>query len=80
MCPLLKLRMLKKTFLLQKELRPGQYVRDVTKVVIPASFPPGRATLQLGLYRRNERMPVSGDPQVARPAERALHVATIEIE
>ena len=63
-----------------QRLRPGQYVRDVTKVVIPASFPPGRATLQLGLYRRNERMPVSGDPQVARPAERALHVATIEIE
>lgn len=63
-----------------QRLRPGQYLRDVTKVVIPASFPPGPATLQLGLYRRNERMPVSGDPQVAKQQERALHVATVEIE
>jgi len=63
-----------------QRLRPGSYVRDVTRIAVPASFPVGRATLQLGLFRRNERMPVSGDAQVALVAERALQVATIDIE
>jgi hypothetical protein len=63
-----------------QRLRPGSYVRDVTRIAVPASFPAGRATLQIGLFRRNERMPVSGDAQVALVAERALQVATIDIE
>jgi hypothetical protein len=63
-----------------QRLRPGFYVRDVTKLQVPTTLPAGRAQLQIGLYRRSERVEVSGDPQVALATERALLVATIDIE
>ncbi len=63
-----------------QRLRPGFYVRDVTKLQVPTTLPAGRAQLQIGLYRRSERVAVSGDPQVALATERALLVATIDIE
>ena len=63
-----------------QRLRPGNYVRDVTKLQVPASFPTGRATLSLGLYRRSERVPVSGDPLIALSSDQALQVATIDVE
>jgi hypothetical protein len=41
-------------------LRPGQYVRDVLRVSLPAGWPPGPLTVRVGVWRGNERAPVSG--------------------
>lgn len=67
-------------YLSPQKLKPGSYLRDVTRLQVPAHFPPGKASLQIGLYRRAERVEVSGDPQVAQAVDRSLRLGTIDIE
>ncbi len=67
-------------YLPPQRIKPGSYLRDVTRVQVPPHFPVGKATLQIGLYRRAERAPVSGDPKFALTGERALLLGTIDIE
>ncbi|HNO69799.1 MAG TPA: hypothetical protein PKI49_14890, partial [Pseudomonadota bacterium] len=67
-------------YLSPQKLKPGSYLRDVTRLQVPAHFPPGKASLQIGLYRRAERVEVSGDPQVAQAVDKSLRLGTIDIE
>jgi hypothetical protein len=60
-------------------LRPGMYVRDVMHLPIPASFSVGEATLLLGFYNREGRIPVSGPAAVTLTTERAVRAATVQV-
>jgi arylsulfatase A-like enzyme len=60
-------------------LAPGMYVRDVMRLPVPTGFAAGEATLLLGLYNREGRVPVSGPPTVALSTERAVRAATLRV-
>ncbi len=60
-------------------LRPGMYVRDITRLALPAWFPAGPATLRIGLFQGNTRAEVFGPSGVALQKERAIDVATVDI-
>lgn len=63
-----------------QRLKPGTYLRDVTKVVVPPGFPSGPATLVMGIYRRSERVAVRGETETALVGPRALVLARVVIE
>jgi arylsulfatase A-like enzyme len=42
-----------------QKLAAGQYVRDPIKVTLPAGWPPGPLTVELGLFKGSQRAPVS---------------------
>lgn len=63
-----------------QRLRPGMYVKDETKVLIPAGFPVGRAQIVMGLYRKQERMPVEGDAQTALVGDKSLLLLDVTVE
>lgn len=60
-------------------LQPGQFVRDVMRLPVPASFAPGEAKLIIGLYSRDGRVAVTGPADVALAADRAVRVATVQV-
>ncbi len=63
-------------------IRPGQYVRDVVKIPLPADFPTGPAFVDIGLYHvghAGERAPVSGLAPFVNPPDRVVRVATVEV-
>lgn len=62
-----------------QNLPVGRYVRDVTRISLPAWFPRGPATLQIGLFQRSTRMPVSGATGQARVTDRAIVVGHIDV-
>lgn len=62
-----------------QRLQPGTWVRDVIRLSVPPWFPSGPASLLVGLYRRDQRVPVSGpDDRVVRE-DRAVQAARIQI-
>lgn len=60
-----------------QRLRPGQHLRDVFSVTVPPAYPSGRWRLELGLFRRAERAPVSGPH--SDPARQAVIAAELEV-
>lgn len=62
-----------------QNLPVGRFVRDVTHIRLPAWFPRGPATLQVGLFQRNTRMPVSGAAGQARSDDRAVLVGHVQV-
>lgn len=62
-----------------QRLRPGMYVRDVTRFAVPRTLPPGPARVVIGLFRRDGRAPVSGPPAVADTADRSVRVTTLTL-
>lgn len=63
-----------------QRLQPGQFARDVMRLPVPPGFAVGEATLILGLYNRAGRATVSGPPAVALATERAIRVATVQVQ
>ncbi len=63
-----------------EHLPVGRYVRDVSRIAVPMWFPPGPATLQVGLFQRSERLPVSGPPAQILARDRAVIAATLSVE
>lgn len=62
-----------------QNLPVGRFVRDVTHIRLPAWFPRGPATLQVGLFQRNTRMPVSGTAGQVRVNDRAVLVGHVQV-
>jgi arylsulfatase A-like enzyme len=62
-----------------QHLPVGRYVRDVTRLNVPMWFPAGPATLQVGLFHRNERLPVHGPDAQILARDRAVIAATVQV-
>lgn len=62
-----------------QHLPVGRYVRDVTRLSVPMWFPAGPATLQVGLFHRNERLPVQGPDAQILARDRAVIAATVQV-
>ncbi len=63
-----------------QHLPVGRFVRDEATIAIPMWFPPGPAQLQVGLFQRNERLPVHGPAQQTLVRDRAVVAATLQVE
>ena len=60
--------------------KPGQVVEYTRTRFIPSFSYVGQATIQMGLYRDNQRLPLSGpDPADRESRERSYKVATLEL-
>jgi hypothetical protein len=60
--------------------QPGQVIEYTRTKFIPAFSYVGQATIELGLYRDNLRLPLSGpDPADRQSLERSYKVATLEL-
>lgn len=62
-----------------QRLRPGMFVRDELRIQIPASFALGKATLLVGLFRKDGRIPVSGPDAVLLKDDQAVRAAVINV-
>ena len=63
-----------------QHLPVGRFVRDEATIAIPMWFLPGPAQLQVGLFQRNERLPVHGPAQQTLARDRAVVAATLQVE
>jgi len=60
--------------------QPGQVIEYTRNRFIPSFSYVGQATIEMGLYRDNQRLPLSGpDPADRKSLERSYKVATIEL-
>jgi hypothetical protein len=57
--------------------RPGQQIRDLQRIAIPRTSPPGVYTLYLGAFRGAERLPVT--PRALSDGRDRLRVATFVV-
>lgn len=62
-----------------QNLPVGRYIRDVTRIHLPAWFPHGAATLQVGMFQRSTRMPVTGATGQALVSERAVLLGHVQV-
>ena len=58
--------------------RPGQYVRYTITATVPAGSPPGEYALWTGLWRKQDRRPVTAPPGIMVKDNR-VKVATLEV-
>src|SRR5262249_8383900 len=56
-------------------LGAGVWLRDRVKVALPADFPKGPLTVEVGLFKRGERAPAAG----AHAHGGAVRVATLQV-
>lgn len=55
-------------------LRPGTYLRDRIRVTLPADWPPGSLTMEVGLWQGAKRAPVTGTHATADRAVKAAEL------
>ena len=58
--------------------RPGQYIADRQRLVVPATAPPGEYTVLVGIFQGQERLALS-DAGAADGGDNQLRVATLRV-